>query len=80
MIFDSFEETQWRRKILLEKYLSRHKRHSIKHIVREWDSGERFTPKIIKGLLQAYPDTFREVTVKSAGRNYPGVALTNKSK
>ena len=65
----------YRRKIILQNYLQKDKRHSFNHLVNEWAGKNEFTKKNIRELIKIYPDIFKYTKVKSGDEKKDGVGL-----
>ena len=69
------ETIKWRRKTILYNYLKKEKRHTIKHLTKEWYAKRDFTEEIINELLKEYPEVFKMIEVKRKGEYFQGVGL-----
>ena len=65
----------YRRKIILQNYLQKDKRHSFDHLVNEWAGKNEFTERNIRELIASYPDIFKYTKVKSGNKEKDGVGL-----
>ncbi len=68
----------WRRKTRLVNYLERHGPHrSYHHLTTEWDAKDDYSKKIIKKLIDKFPNELHDVPM---GKYGPGVGINSKTK